>query len=74
MTTEIVNPWNSGLDKLKAAYPPQTTAHQSSVASRYDHGADMIVTPCPLCRTNADIYQKDVNERYGTKFNMPVTH
>ncbi len=34
----------------------------------------MIVTPCPLCQANVEIYQKDVNMRYGTKFNMPVTY
>ena len=31
----------------------------------YDHGAKMIVTPCPLRQAN-------VNKRYGSKFNLPV--
>ncbi|MCX7891160.1 MAG: CoB--CoM heterodisulfide reductase iron-sulfur subunit B family protein [Burkholderiales bacterium] len=44
------------------------------VESAYDHGADMIVTPCPLCQANVEIYQADVNRKYGTKFNMPVTY
>ncbi len=44
------------------------------VESAYDHGADMIVTPCPLCQANVEIYQADVNKKYGTKFNMPVTY
>jgi heterodisulfide reductase subunit B len=44
------------------------------VESAYDHGADMIVTPCPLCQANVEIYQTDINKKYGTKFNMPVTY
>jgi heterodisulfide reductase subunit B2 len=42
------------------------------IESAYDHGADMIVTPCPLCQANVEIYQGEVNKRYGTKFNIPV--
>ncbi|TCV89546.1 CoB--CoM heterodisulfide reductase iron-sulfur subunit B family protein [Sulfurirhabdus autotrophica] len=44
------------------------------VESAYDHGAEMIVTPCPLCQANVEIYQSDVNKRYGTKFNIPVLY
>src|SRR5574340_158577 len=44
------------------------------VESAYDHGAEMIVTPCPLCQANVEIYQGEVNKRYGTKFNMPVLY
>jgi heterodisulfide reductase subunit B len=44
------------------------------VESAYDHGADMIVTPCPLCQANVEIYQADINKRYGTKFDMPVAY
>jgi heterodisulfide reductase subunit B len=34
----------------------------------------MIVTPCPLCQANVEVYQADINKRYGTKLNMPVTY
>ena len=44
------------------------------VESAYDHKADMIVTPCPLCQANVEIYQADINKKYGTKFNIPVTY
>ncbi|HET9651336.1 MAG TPA: CoB--CoM heterodisulfide reductase iron-sulfur subunit B family protein [Usitatibacter sp.] len=44
------------------------------VESAYDHGADMIVTPCPLCQANVEIYQDEINRRQGTKFNMPVLY
>lgn len=44
------------------------------VESAYDHGAEMIVTPCPLCQANVEIYQSEINRKQGTKFNMPVTY
>ena len=44
------------------------------IESAYDHGAEMIVTPCPLCQANVEIYQGEVNKRFGTKFNIPVTY
>ena len=34
----------------------------------------MIVTPCPLCQANVEIYQSEINKKHGTKFNMPVTY
>lgn len=44
------------------------------IESAYDHGADMIATPCPLCQTNVEIYQDQINATHGTKFNMPVVY
>ena len=44
------------------------------VESAYDHGADMIVTPCPLCQANVEIYQGHINKKYGTKFHIPVLY
>ena len=44
------------------------------VESAYDHGADMIVTPCPLCQANVEVYQSEINKRYGTSLDMPVTY
>ena len=44
------------------------------VESAYDHGADVICTPCPLCQANVEVYQSEVNKAYGTKFNMPVVY
>ncbi|MEW8535345.1 MAG: heterodisulfide reductase-related iron-sulfur binding cluster [Candidatus Thiodiazotropha endolucinida] len=44
------------------------------IEAAYDNGADMIVTPCPLCQANVEIYQDNINETYGTKFNMPVVY
>ena len=44
------------------------------IESAYDHGADMIVTPCPVCQMNVEVYQDQINKRYKTKFKMPVTY
>ncbi len=44
------------------------------VEAAYDHGADMIVTPCPLCQANVEVYQAEINQRHGTKLSMPVTY
>jgi heterodisulfide reductase subunit B len=34
----------------------------------------MIVTPCPLCQANVEVYQSEINKKQGTKFNMPVVY
>jgi heterodisulfide reductase subunit B len=44
------------------------------IESAYDHGAEMLVTPCPLCQANTEVYQGEINKKYGTKFNMPVLY
>lgn len=36
--------------------------------------ADCIVTVCPLCQMNLEAYQPKINERYGTKHNLPVVY
>jgi heterodisulfide reductase subunit B2 len=44
------------------------------VESAYDHGADMIVTPCQLCQANVEIYQSEINKKKGTMLAMPVVY
>lgn len=44
------------------------------IESAYDSGADMIVTPCPVCQLNVEAYQDKINARFGSKFNMPVVY
>ncbi len=44
------------------------------IEAAYDGGADMIVTPCPVCQLNVEVYQDHINAKYGTKFKMPVTY
>ncbi len=42
--------------------------------SAMDHGADMLVTPCPVCQMNTEVYQDKINEKFGTSFNIPVVY
>lgn len=44
------------------------------IESAYDGGADMIVTPCPVCQMNVEVYQSHINKQYNTKFKMPVIY
>ena len=44
------------------------------IESAYDNAADMIVTPCPVCQMNVEVYQDQINARSGTKFSMPVVY
>jgi heterodisulfide reductase subunit B2 len=44
------------------------------IESAYDGGAEMIVTPCPICQMNVEVYQDQINQKYGTNFNIPVTY
>jgi heterodisulfide reductase subunit B len=37
-------------------------------------GAHCIVTTCPLCQMNLDVYQGKVNRLFGTKFNFPILY
>jgi len=40
--------------------------------SASSNGAECIVTVCPLCQTNLDVYQGRVNKKFKTNFNLPV--
>ena len=44
------------------------------IQAAYDNDADMIVTPCPVCQMNVEVYQGHINQKYGTKFDMPVVY
>ena len=51
----------------------QTMIH-GIIEAAYDNGADMIVTPCPLCQANVEIYQDEINAKFGSNFEMPVVY
>ncbi len=38
------------------------------------HGADCLVTPCPLCHMSLDIYQKRAEQAMGRSIGMPILH
>ena len=37
-------------------------------------GGQLIITTCPLCQTNLELYQGAVNRKYGTHFRIPVIY
>lgn len=39
-----------------------------------DGGAQVIATACPLCQTNLECYQAEVNHAYGTTYALPVLY
>lgn len=39
-----------------------------------DAGADVMVTPCPLCHMSMDIYQERAGRKVNAKLNLPVLH
>jgi succinate dehydrogenase / fumarate reductase cytochrome b subunit len=39
-----------------------------------DKGADCMVTPCPLCHMNLDIYQDRASVKTGQKLDVPILH
>ena len=42
--------------------------------SAYDHGAEMVVTPCPVCQMNVEVYQDLINKKFNKKYKMPVVY
>jgi succinate dehydrogenase / fumarate reductase cytochrome b subunit len=42
--------------------------------SARDAGADVLVTPCPLCQMQLDMYQPDAQKRFAETIRMPILH
>jgi heterodisulfide reductase subunit B len=40
--------------------------------SASSNGAECLITPCPLCQTNLDVYQSQVNKKFKTDYKLPV--
>jgi heterodisulfide reductase subunit B len=36
------------------------------------NGAECLITVCPLCQTNLDAYQSRVNQKFKTKYKLPI--
>jgi heterodisulfide reductase subunit B len=39
-----------------------------------DVGADILVTACPLCHANLDVFQKQIKDEYGADWDIPVVY
>jgi len=44
------------------------------IASAKNNGAAAMVTPCPLCHTVLDSFQREIEQDMGQKLDMPVLH
>jgi heterodisulfide reductase subunit B len=42
--------------------------------SAYESGAEAIVVACPLCQTNLDTRQKEISEKDGINYNLPIIY
>ncbi len=53
---------------------PDKTLHliKKILQAAKDAEADVIATPCPLCQTNVEMYQDEINKEFGTDFQIPV--
>ena len=49
-------------------------AIQPLAARPTDAGADVMVTPCPLCHLSLDAWQEKAEKKAGREFNMPILH
>lgn len=57
-----------------AVMSPDRTLHliKNILEDAKQAGADVISTPCPLCQTNVEMYQDQINKKFGTDYNIPV--
>lgn len=42
------------------------------LANAKAHGANCLVVACPMCHVNLDMKQADVEQQYGTNYDMPI--
>ncbi len=47
---------------------------KSILEAAKDRGAECIAVICPLCQSNLDTRQADINKKYGTSFSIPILY
>lgn len=60
-----------------ASYPAVKSVQKMSsqiVGNADKHGADCVVTPCPLCQMQLDIYQERYQDAMGSEIRKPIIH
>ena len=57
-----------------SAVSPEKTLHlmENILKDATEKKADCICTPCALCQTNVEIYQDMVNQKFSTRYQIPV--
>ncbi len=46
----------------------------TALSDAIDNGADVVVTPCPLCQLNMDLKQESAGKQLGRDIEIPVLH
>ncbi|MDH4099143.1 MAG: CoB--CoM heterodisulfide reductase iron-sulfur subunit B family protein [Nitrospirota bacterium] len=54
--------------------PAALTMTSAALLDAKNNGADLVVTPCPLCHINLDSYQRQAEKHAGQEINLPVLH
>lgn len=54
--------------------PIAVTMAGTNLKEAKDQGADLLVTPCPLCHMSLDIYQERASEAVGRRLDLPILH
>ncbi|WP_169764402.1 8-methylmenaquinol:fumarate reductase membrane anchor subunit [Campylobacter mucosalis] len=60
-----------------ASYPAVKSVQKMSsqiVGNADENGADCVVTPCPLCQMQLDIYQERYQDARGSEVRKPIIH
>jgi heterodisulfide reductase subunit B len=78
MGIDVLN-WNSKTKCCGAAYSITNPEISFEVCNRIlndakDAGSDVIVVACPLCQSNLDMRQKQIESKFNEKFNIPVIY
>ncbi len=79
MGADVITDWDTktdccgGMMMLTKRDGALRLCHELLVAARL-YKADVVVAACPLCEMNLEGYQRQVNQTYGTDFNIPVMY
>jgi len=63
-----------GLPILTINEPNSLTMVANHTTDAKNHGADVLVTPCPLCHLNLDGLQEKAAKQHNTSIDLPVLH
>jgi heterodisulfide reductase subunit B len=79
MGADVITDWDAktdccgGMMMLTKRDGALRLCHELLIAAR-QYKADVIVAACPLCEMNLEGYQRQVNQAYGTDFDIPVMY
>jgi heterodisulfide reductase subunit B len=79
MGADVITDWDAktdccgGMMMLTKRDGALRLCHELLVAAR-QYKADVVVATCPLCEMNLEGYQRQVNQAFGTDFDIPVMY